>query len=123
MATTPVKNVVLDVVPSYISMNSTRPLGGACRETKEESLYLTMAALAFRRPRTIPYLLQAAWAFRARAWYLLPPFLPVPPQSYMRWRMETAYGDPSAVPNDDEIERYLRWTSRMRAEMKRMPDV
>jgi hypothetical protein len=42
----------------------------------------------------------------------------VPPASYMRWRMETAYGDSGAVPTDDELERYLLWTSWMRSQMK-----
>ena len=61
----------------------------------------------------------AAWAFRARDWYSKPPFLPLPPRSYMRWRMETAYGDPAAQPSLAELERYLVWTSRMRREMRR----
>jgi hypothetical protein len=42
----------------------------------------------------------------------------LPPASYMKWRMETAYGDPEAVPTDDELERYLLWTARMRSQMK-----
>lgn len=74
--------------------------------------------MAIRRPRLIPYLLGAAWAFRARDWYRRPPFLPLPPQSYMRWRMETAYGDAEAKPPLDEMERYFVWTARMRASMK-----
>ncbi len=76
-----------------------------------------MAGLALRRPRTIPHLLGAAWAFRARGWYRRPPFLPVPPGSYVRWRMETAYGDAEATPSDEELERYLRWTAQMRGQM------
>ena len=86
---------------------------------KNLSLYSKMAGLALRRPRTIPYMLTNAWAFRARGWYLRPPFLPVPPRSYMRWRMETAYGDAGATPSDEELERYLRWTAHMRGQMKR----
>lgn len=82
------------------------------------ALYLRMAGLALKRPRTIPYLLQAAWAFRARDWFRKPPFLPLPPASYMRWRMETAYGDNDAVPTDEELERYLLWTAQMRKQMK-----
>ena len=82
------------------------------------ALYLKMAGLALRRPRTVPYLLRAAWAFRSRDWYCRPPFLPLPPASYMKWRMETAYGDPDVVPTDDELERYLLWTARMRNQMK-----
>jgi hypothetical protein len=67
----------------------------------------------------IPHLLGAAWAFRARDWYATFPFLPLPPRSYMRWRMETAYGDAEAVPTLTELERYLTWTTRMRREMRR----
>jgi hypothetical protein len=29
--------------------------------------------------------------------------------------METAFGDPDAVPELDDLERYLTWTLRMRA--------
>jgi len=78
-------------------------------------LYRRMAGLAVRRPRLIPLLLGASWAFRARHWYRRPPFLPVPSASYLRWRMETAYGDPDAVPTPEELERFLRWGSQMRA--------
>jgi len=74
--------------------------------------------MALRRPRMIPNLVRAAWAFRARSWYKRPPFLPLPPRSYLRWRMETAYGDPEAAPPIDELERYLLWTARMRAQMR-----
>lgn len=80
-------------------------------------LYRRMAGLALRRPGVIPHLAGAAWAFRARGWYRRPPFLPLPSRAYLRWRMETAYGDPDAVPTDDELERFLRWGSRMRALM------
>ncbi len=73
-----------------------------------------MLALAVRRPRTIPAILGASWAFRARDWYRRFPFLPVPPASYMRWRMETAFGDPDVVPPLDDLERYLVWTQSMR---------
>lgn len=75
--------------------------------------------MALRRPRIVPCLLRAAWAFRARNWYRRPPFLPLPPRSYLRWRLETAYGNPDAVPTLDEMERYLVWTAHMRKQMKR----
>jgi hypothetical protein len=78
------------------------------------SIYFRMAGLALRRPRVIPALLGAAWAFRDRRWYRRAPFLPLPPRSYLRWRMETAFGDPDAVPALDDLERYLMWTARMR---------
>ena len=74
--------------------------------------------MAIRRPRMIPYLLRAAWAFRARDWYRRLPLLPLPPRSYLRWRLDTAFGDRDAQPTIDEMERYLVWTARMRAQMR-----
>jgi hypothetical protein len=95
------------------------PPAGYRRIREVRGLYVTTLALALRRPRLIPHLVGAAWAFRARKWYTRPPFLPLPPRSYMQWRMETAYGDPDAVPSAEDLERYLVWTSRMRREMRR----
>lgn len=82
-----------------------------------------MVGHALRHPRVLPHLASAAWAFRARDWYRKPPFLPLPPRSYVRWRMETAYGDPDALPDPREIERYVRWASWMRHLMRRRIDV
>ena len=88
----------------------------------DTELYRNMARLAVRRPRTIPDLMRAAWAFRAREWHRRPPFLPLPPPAYMRWRMETAYGAADAAPTDDELERFLAWASWMRREAARRLD-
>lgn len=81
------------------------------------SPYRNLAGLALRRPALVPHLMGAAWAFRARGWWRRPPFLPLPPAEYLRWRMETAYGDAEATPPDDEVERFLRWATRMRRRM------
>ena len=78
------------------------------------ALYRQMARLALRRPVLVPHLLGSAWAFRSRHWYRRPPFLPLPSRDYLRWRMDTAYGDPEATPSLDELERFLRWASAMR---------
>jgi len=80
-------------------------------------LYRQMARLALRRPSVLPHLVGAAWAFRSRDWYRRPPFLPLPSRTYLRWRLETAYGDPDVVPPLDELERFLRWGSQMRRRM------
>ncbi len=82
-------------------------------------LYATMARLAVRRPGLIPHMLGAAWAFRARGWYRRIPFLPLPSPDYMRWRLETAFGDADATPTDDETARFLVWATEMRARMRR----
>lgn len=86
-------------------------------------MYARIAGLALRHPRVIPHLVRAAWAFRARGWYRRAPFLPLPPRSYVRWRMETAYGDAEHVPEAHEIQRYVVWTTRMRQLMGRRIDV
>jgi hypothetical protein len=78
-----------------------------------------MAALALRRPGLVPALLGAAWRFRRRDWYRSPPFLPLPPSDYIAWRLHTAYGDEDALPEARELDRYLRWSRRMRTDGSR----
>lgn len=80
--------------------------------------YTRLLGAVLRRPALAVELVSAAWTFRARGWYRRFPFLPLPPRSYMEWRMETAYGDPDAVPPPDELVRYLRWARRMRSRME-----
>ena len=80
--------------------------------------------IALRRPSLWPALLAAAWAFRPRGWHRRPPFLPVPSRAYLRWRMETAYGDPDAAPPVEELARFVAWSAEMRRRMRprgRMP--
>jgi hypothetical protein len=33
---------------------------------------------------------------------------------YVRWRMQTAYGDPDALPSSDDVVRYAQWVGRQR---------
>jgi hypothetical protein len=79
---------------------------------------MRMFGLVLRHPMLIPGMVRASWVFRARNWYGRPPFLPIPPKAYVRWRMETAYGDPEALPPAKEMSRYLRWGKRIRRGMK-----
>ena len=82
------------------------------------AVYVGLAKLAIRRPWLIPAMLAMAWAFRANRWYLKPPFLPLPSKAYMKWRMETAYGEGFTVVPSEDFERYLRWGSDLRKRMK-----
>jgi hypothetical protein len=77
-------------------------------------LALGLGVRALISPALARDLMRVAWRFRARRWFARPPFLPVPARDYVRWRMYTAYGDPSAVPSVDEVVRYARWTARQR---------
>jgi hypothetical protein len=42
-------------------------------------------------------------------WWRRKPFIPVPDPAYLRFRMETAYGDPGRDPDPDDLVTYLRW--------------
>ena len=68
-------------------------------------LTLTLIGRSLRHPALAPALVRVAWRFRSRHWYRRPPFLPLPPREYVRWRMHTAYGDHDAVPPAEDVER------------------
>jgi len=70
--------------------------------------YAKLALRAAVNPRLALDLVRLAWSFRARGWYRHPPFLPLPPREYLRWRMFTAYGD-EAVPPVDDVVNFARW--------------
>ncbi|OLC74844.1 MAG: hypothetical protein AUH78_10245 [Gemmatimonadetes bacterium 13_1_40CM_4_69_8] len=71
--------------------------------------YAKLALRAAVNPRLALDLVRLAWSFRARGWYRHPPFLPLPPREYLRWRMFTAYGDEAAVPPVDDVVNFARW--------------
>lgn len=77
-------------------------------------LLLPLAARAAVWPPLAADLVRVAWRFRRRAWWRRAPFLPVPSMPYVRWRMQTAYGDPDALPSPEEVVRYARWVGRQR---------
>jgi len=75
-------------------------------------LTLRLVARTLREPTLAVDLVRVAWRFRARGWYRRFPFLPLPSQPYVRWRMHTAYGDYDAVPPVEDVVRYARWVGR-----------
>lgn len=73
------------------------------------ALFWRLALRAVANPRLALDLLRLTWSFRARDWYRRPPFLPLPPREYLRWRMLTAYGDEAAVPPLGDVINFARW--------------
>jgi len=71
-----------------------------------------LAGRAVRRPSLVVDLVRVAWRFRNRRWYRRFPFVPLPDREYVRWRMDTAYGSPDAIPPAADVERYVRWAVR-----------
>ena len=47
-----------------------------------------------------------------RRWWRRRPFLPVPDAGYLRFRLQTAYGDEEQRPAPDDLVTYLRWCRR-----------
>src|SRR6267143_4643212 len=81
---------------------------GMQRIARWSALYLRLALRALVRPRLAVDLLRLAWSFRAREWYRRPPFVPIPPRDYMRWRMFTAYGDEQARSEERRVGKECR---------------
>lgn len=73
------------------------------------TLFIRLLLKALIRPRLAVDLLRLTWSFRARNWWRRPPFLPLPPREYVRWRMFTAYGDDEAVPPAQDVVNFARW--------------
>ena len=69
----------------------------------------TLALRGLLNPRVGIDLMRTAWAFRRRRWWARFPWLPLPDQAYLRWRMYTAYGDEAAVPPVEDVIRFARW--------------
>ncbi len=76
---------------------------------RRAALFLGLVWRAALNPRVARDLLSLAWSMRMRGWWKTPPFLPLPPPEYLRWRMLTAYGDEDALPSVREVLRYARW--------------
>lgn len=45
----------------------------------------------------------------APGWWRRPPHLPLPDPAYLRFRLQTAYGDPDRPPEPADVVSYLHW--------------
>jgi hypothetical protein len=45
----------------------------------------------------------------ARGWWRRPPFLPLPDRDYLRFRLQTQYGDPNHRAEPGDLITYLEW--------------
>ena len=48
-------------------------------------------------------------------WWRRWPPLPAPDAAYLRFRLQTAYGDPEREPEPQDVVAYLEWCKRMRS--------
>ncbi|HVL03049.1 MAG TPA: hypothetical protein VM386_01300 [Acidimicrobiales bacterium] len=70
----------------------------------------TRAAVALvRRPGLWPTALRQIVRLAPSGWWRRWPPLPRPDPAYLRFRMETAYGDPDHDPEAADVVAYLSW--------------
>ena len=72
------------------------------------------AAAVLRRPRLWPTAMVQAGRLAAPGWWRRRPFLPLPDPAYLRFRLQTMYGDPAHEPEPDDLVVYLEWCRRFR---------
>jgi hypothetical protein len=71
--------------------------------------WLPAAWAVLRRPSLWGVALAVVWRLAVPGWWRRPPFLPLPDRDYLRFRMSTAYGDPTAAPTPGDVVAYLHW--------------
>jgi hypothetical protein len=63
------------------------------------------------RPGLWPTALRQGARLAPDRWWGRPPFLPLPDRSWLRFRMETAYGgDGRGGPRPDDLVTFLEWS-------------
>jgi hypothetical protein len=75
-----------------------------------------LARYLVRHPLEVPVVVRAGWRLRARRWWTTAPYLPLPGESYWRFRMITATGSTSGVLSPGEIVDAATWSLRQREE-------
>jgi len=68
-----------------------------------------------RRPSLWVAAVAQAGALASPGWWRRWPPLPRPDPAYLRFRFQTAFGDPAHQPEPDEVVAYLEWCRRMRS--------
>ena len=72
-----------------------------------------MIAALVRRPDLWPTAIGAGRTLVPAGWWRRRPFLPVPDQRYLRFRLVTAYGgEPTGAPTADDVITWLSWRRR-----------
>ena len=74
------------------------------------SLRAVVAVVA--RPRLWLTAVRQVFRLACPGWWRRSPFLPLPDRAYLRFRLETQYGDPNHRPEPEDVVAYLEWCRR-----------
>ena len=58
--------------------------------------------------------LRQLFVLAPRGWWRRKPFLPLPDEHYLAFRMQTMYGDPDHQPEPADLVSYLHWCREFR---------
>ena len=77
--------------------------------------WLPAVGAVVRRPSLWPAGARAYVAHVPNGWYRRPPFLPLPDKAWLRFRLQTAYGDAGATPAPEDLVTWLEWSRGWRS--------
>ena len=72
------------------------------------------AAALLRRPSLWSTAASQALRLSAPGWWRRSPHLPIPDADYLRFRLQTQYGDAEREPEPDDLLTYLHWVRETR---------
>ena len=75
---------------------------------------ISAAAALARRPGLWATAVRQLVALAPTGWWRRPPFVPVPDREYLRFRLQTYYGDPDREPEAADALAWLEWCRRYR---------
>lgn len=81
--------------------------------SKNSFVSVGVVAAVLRRPSLWVTAIRQIGLLAPRRWWATAPFLPIPPQNYIEFRLVTQYGGGHGEPQEDirpvDVVDYLRW--------------
>jgi hypothetical protein len=71
--------------------------------------WMAVAGALARRPSLWPVAVSQGRRLAVPGWWRRRPFLPVPDAGYLRFRIQTQYGDVDHAPEPSDVIAYLDW--------------
>jgi hypothetical protein len=68
-----------------------------------------VATMLLARPSLWGTAVRQVFVLAPAGWWRRAPHLPVPDRDYLRFRLQTAYGDPDREPDAGDVITYLQW--------------